>query len=310
VFERHGKLNTLAAFALVINAFVWGVSWFFFRQIAAHGVHPVWATFLVYVVIVAGIVLLRRGIWRAFAQYPALMLLALVAGLTNVGFNWAVTQGDVVRVVLLFYLMPLWVVLLAWVFLGERPTGSALARVALALVGVAVVLKTPEVEWPLPNSLPDWLGVAAGFCFAATNILLRGLRHAPGESRALAMFVGGVLVAGATAIAGTAFGAMPAPPWTGTGWWGWAAALGVGFVLANVCLQYGAARLPGNVTAVIMLSEVLFASVSSVALGAARMSERIWIGGALIVLAAAWSAFARAPGSEDDRRPARQKEAP
>ena len=29
-------------------------------------------------------------------------------------FNWAVTVGDVVRVVLLFYLMPAWSVLLAW----------------------------------------------------------------------------------------------------------------------------------------------------------------------------------------------------
>ena len=49
--------------------------------------------------------------------------------MTNVGFNWAVTMGDVVRVVLLFYLMPLWAVLLAWPLLGERPTPrSAAAR--------------------------------------------------------------------------------------------------------------------------------------------------------------------------------------
>jgi drug/metabolite transporter (DMT)-like permease len=44
-----------------------------------------------------------------------------------------------------------------------------------------------------------------------------------------------------------------------------------------------------------MLSEVLFASVSSVVLGAATLDARIWIGGALIVLAAVWSAFARTP---------------
>jgi drug/metabolite transporter (DMT)-like permease len=297
--HRSFILMTLAALALVFNAFIWGVSWFPFRQIESHGVHPVWATFLVYVVIVAGVTLLRPGMWRPFARHPALVALGLAAGFTNVGFNWAVTQGDVVRVVLLFYLMPLWAVLLAWAFLGERPTGSALARVALALIGVAVVLKTPQAEWPLPSSLPDWLGLAAGFCFAVTNVLLRGLRHAPGESRALAMFAGGVLTAGATAIAGTALGAMPAPSWTETGWWGWAAALGAGFVFANVCLQYGAARLAGSVTAVIMLSEVLFASISSVALGAAAMSARIWIGGALIVLAAAWSALARPPRREE-----------
>ena len=84
------------------------------------------------------------GAWGLFARQPALLGLGLAAGLTNVGFNWAVTQGDVVRVVLLFYLMPLWSVLLAWAFLGERPSLAALARVALALAGVAVVLKSPE----------------------------------------------------------------------------------------------------------------------------------------------------------------------
>ncbi len=300
----------MPAIALIFNAFVWGVSWFPFRQVESHGLHPVWATCLIYTAITVVMALLRRSIWRVFARNPELVLLGLAAGLTNVGFNWAVTQGDVVRVVLLFYLMPLWIVLLAWIFLGERPTPSALARIALALIGVAVVLKTPGTDWPVPSSLPDWLGVAAGFGFAVTNILLRRLRAAPGESRALAMFGGCALVAGATAVAGTLLGAIPAPALGNAGWWGWALVLGAGFVLANICLQYGAARLAANATSVIMLSEVLFASVSSVALGAAVLDERIWIGGALIVLAAVWSSFARTPNGDDDRRTDIQKDMP
>lgn len=295
----------MPALALVFNAFVWGVSWFPFRQMEAHGLHPVWATALIYALIVVAMGWLRRDAWRAFATWPGLWLLGLAAGFTNVGFNWAVTQGDVVRVVLLFYLMPLWSVLLAWIFLGERPSASALARMALALAGVAVVLKTPNTDWPVPASLPDWLGVAAGFSFALANILLRRLRPAPGESRALAMFAGCALVAGLTATAGSALGAIAPPPLQPpavAGWAGWAALLGVGFVFANVCLQYGAARLAASATAVIMLSEVLFASVSSVALGAATLDARIWTGGALIVLAALWSSFARSNGGEDDRQ--------
>jgi drug/metabolite transporter (DMT)-like permease len=294
----------LPALALVFNAFVWGVSWFPFRQIEAHGLHPVWATALIYAVITLAMGWLRRHAWQPFATWPGLALLGLAAGFTNVGFNWAVTQGDVVRVVLLFYLMPLWSVLLAWIFLGERPRPSALARVALALTGVAVVLKSPGTDWPVPASLPDWLGVAAGFSFAVANILLRRLRPAPGESRALAMFAGCALVAGLTATAGSALGAIAPPPLQPpavAGWAGWAALLGVGFVFANICLQYGAARLAASATAVIMLSEVLFASVSSVALGAATLDARIWAGGALIVLAALWSSFARTNGREDDR---------
>jgi drug/metabolite transporter (DMT)-like permease len=292
----------LPALALIFNAFVWGVSWFPFRQLEGHGLHPVWATCLIYAAVTLAMALLRRRVWGLFARQPALLGLGLAAGLTNVGFNWAVTQGDVVRVVLLFYLMPLWSVLLAWAFLGERPSLAALARVALALVGVAVVLKSPQADWPVPASLPDWLGVAAGFGFAVTNILLRRLRSAPGEARALAMFGGCAVMAGATALAGTALGAMAPPPLADPGWWGWALLLGTGFVFANVCLQYGAARLAASATSVIMLSEVLFASVSSVALGAATMETRIWLGGALIVTAAVWSAFARAPAPDDDRR--------
>ena len=49
-----------------------------------------------------------------------------------------------VRVILLFYLMPAWAVLLAWRILGERPTPSALLRLALAFAGVVLVL-LPEL---------------------------------------------------------------------------------------------------------------------------------------------------------------------
>ncbi|RTD91315.1 DMT family transporter [Variovorax atrisoli] len=291
----------MPALALLLNAFVWGVSWFPFRQIAGHGLHPLWTTCLIYTAIAVLMGVLRRHAWKGFAAFPMLAVLGLAAGFTNVGFNWAVTQGDVVRVVLLFYLMPLWSVLLAWLLLGERPTGGALARVALALTGVAVVLKAPGADWPVPSSMPDWLGVAAGFGFAVTNIALRHLRQAPGESRALAMFCGCAFVAGVAAMGGTALGAFDSPLRAAPGWLGWAALLGTAFVLANVCLQYGAARLTASATSVIMLSEVLFASVSSVALGAAAMDSRILVGGSLIVLGAVWAAFARTPVRRDDR---------
>lgn len=285
----------------MFNAFVWGVSWIPFRQIASHGLHPLWTTCLIYMVIATAMGLVRRHAWKGFAAFPMLVALGLAAGFTNVGFNWAVTQGDVVRVVLLFYLMPLWSVLLAWLLLGERPTGGALARVALALTGVVVVLKTPGTDWPVPSSLPDWLGVAAGFGFAVTNIVLRHLRNAPGESRALAMFCGCTVVAGIGALGGTIFGNIDSPMLASSGWLGWAALLGTGFIIANVCLQYGAPKLAASTTSVIMLSEVLFASVSSVALGAATMDPRILVGGALIVLGAVWSAFARTAPPRDDR---------
>ena len=51
--------------------------------------------------------------------------------------------------------------------------------------------------------------------------------------------------------------------------------LGVLFLLSNLALQYGAARLAANVTAVVMLTEVLFASVSAIALGAGTLTAAL-----------------------------------
>ena len=58
------------------------------------------------------------------------------------------------------------------------------------------------------------------------------------------------------------------------------------FLVGNIALQYGAARLPAHTTALVMLSEVVFASVSSVILGATVLDTRTLLGGALIMLAA------------------------
>ncbi|EER58068.1 protein of unknown function DUF6 transmembrane, partial [Acidovorax delafieldii 2AN] len=131
--------HLLPVLALVFNAFVWGVSWWPFRQLHAAGLHPLWATALMYALALACLLVARPQALRTALQHPALWLLALSSGLTNVAFNWAVTVGDVVRVVLLFYLMPAWSVLLAWKVLGDRPTGMALVRLLLAFGGVALV---------------------------------------------------------------------------------------------------------------------------------------------------------------------------
>jgi drug/metabolite transporter (DMT)-like permease len=220
-----------------------------------------------------------------------LWLLVGASGMTNVGFNWAITVGDVVRVVLLFYLMPAWSVLLAWWLLGEKPTSGALLRLTLALAGVAIVLKAPDTPWPVPQALPDWLALMGGFFFAMTNVLLRKLESTPEDSRVLAMFFGGACMAGAVAWLGQGQGIVSALPAADWHWLALAGAMSLVFLAANFALQYGASRLSAHTTALIMLSEVVFASASSVWFGAAQLSPRTLLGGALILLAAALSAW-------------------
>ena len=274
--------SALPALALLFNAMVWGMTWIAFKALHRHGLHPLWSTAIVYggalLVLISARPSGLRGVWQA----PHLLLLALAAGLTNISFNWAVTIGDVVRVVLLFYLMPVWSTGLAWWLLNERPSKAAMVRLVLALAGVVLVLYKPGAI-DGPTGLADVLAVLGGFSFALTNALLRRWRDTPQSARATAMFMGG---AGLSTLLALLLGVPAAPQAELSAWLPWVAALVGAFLCVNLALQYGAARLPAQVTSLIMLSEVVFASVSAVLLGAATPSAATWTGGALIMAAA------------------------
>ena len=302
---RPSPAAGLAAPALVFNALVWGTSWWPFRWLQAAGLHPLWATSIVFVLASTAIVAARPRAVRQVLTTPALWVLVVAAGTTNAAFNWAVVIGDVVRVVLLFYLMPLWTVLLARVALHERFSTAATLRIALGLAGAAIVLwpdtASPDTApgsvasmLPLPRSLADWLGVVGGFSFACNNVMLRREAGRPEEGRALAMFAGGALVAGALAVTLAASGQAPWP-WPPTSTWLLPmAGLTLVFLGGNLALQYGAARLPANRAAVVMLTEVVFASGSALAFGGGTLTPRLALGGGLICASALLAALAPA----------------
>ena len=278
-----------AALALLFNGLVWGLSWWPFRQLQAQGLHPLWATVVIYAPAVVVILAFRPQSAGQLMRHRPLWVLALAAGVTNAAFNWACVIGDVVRVVLLFYLMPLWSALLARWLLKEPMSRAAMARVALALAGAAIVLQ--------PEGDTGW-SVLGGIGLALNNVLLKHQARQSQESRVLAMFVGGAVV---SALLGTLLSSQGQLPWP---WpdgvaavpaWVWALLLVMValFLCTNVALQIGATHLSAQVTSVLMLSEVLFAAVSSTWMGAGRITVPLLIGGALIVLAAVWAARER-----------------
>lgn len=281
--------------ALLVNAFVWGVSWWPLRQLQSAGLHPLWSTAIVYCFALVVVISIKPQAGLGLLRHPQLWLLFFASGLTNVGFNWAVSISDVVRVLLLFYLMPAWAVLLAWLLLGERPSRSALLRLLLAFAGVMIVLLPVNTESSasiaLHFSFADGLALMGGFCFAFTNVLLKKLNNTPSESRMFAMFCGGAVLAMLAGSAGMTQGWVNALPAISSNWVWLACGLAVAFLIGNVALQYGAARLRSSTTSIVMLSEVAFGSLSAIALGAAVVETRTLVGGLFIIAAASLAAF-------------------
>lgn len=269
------------------------MSWWPFRGLQAEGLHSLWATTIVYLLVTGSLLAWRPEALRVVFRTRSLWPLLVASGITNACFNWAVTIGDVIRVVLLFYLMPVWAALLARAILGEPLSLAAMARIALAVAGAAVVLLPADGSWPVPRGLADLLAIAGGAGFALTNVMLRREAAQPESARALAMFAGGAGVAGLLAIALSLAGTVALPPAVQPAWLAGVFGLAMMFGVGNLCLQYGAARLPASVTALVLLTEVVFAAVSAILFGGEALTAGTVVGGTMILVAASLAVFER-----------------
>jgi drug/metabolite transporter (DMT)-like permease len=282
------KTQHLAILSLLINSAVWGLSWIGFKSLNTQGIHPLWMTAIISSVGFLGLWIYRPAASIEVFRSPALRWVVIAAGLTNVCFNTAVALGDVLRVTLLFYLMPVWAALLAYIVLGEYINRWQSLRLIIGLSGAGLILWQPQMGFPLPTTLPDWLGITGGACFAANNIGLRKASAASDWARSQAMFMGGTLCSMILAIVlavthiidwpniilnPTIFSAI-----LEMGMWS------VLFLVANYSVQYGAARLPANLTALIMLTEIFIAGSSSAFFGVSVLRWQEWVGGILILL--------------------------
>lgn len=281
--------NERAILALICGAALWGCIWYPYRVLEREGVGGIWALLLTETVaIVVALIYFRWrkeplvSFWRAS---PVLIALGLSSGVCNVGFVMGTLMGEVIRVTLLLYLAPLWTVLLSRWLLGERLTSQGLALIAFALCGALVMLWHPRFGVPWPASLADWLGLVAGLAFAVYNVLVRKAAEHSVPDKTMMSFYGTIVVGGVML------------PWAGNPP-AIEAGIGLGvLVLTGAMLfvmiplvQYGLVRLPANRASVILLTEILFAGLSSWWLAGETMGAKEWLGGAMIVVAGTLSA--------------------
>jgi drug/metabolite transporter (DMT)-like permease len=281
-------MQALPVLSLLFAATFWGTVWYPLRLIADAGVSGLWQALVSYL---AAAALLLPWYWPRRAELRGravgLLPLALAAGWCNVGFMLGMLEGAVLRVLLLFYLAPVWAILLARLILGERLRRRTWAALPMALGGTALMLHDARVGLPVPVAAADWLGLTAGFAFAVTMVEVRRLQAVSVPAKTLTSWLGVMLVAGVwLALRDSPPPAAPAGAWLGT------IVLGVsGFFLATLAVQYGATRLPVQRTTVLLLFEIVAGAVSSAWLAGEYTGPREWVGGLLIVgagVVAAW----------------------
>ena len=129
--------------ALGIVTLVWSYNWIVMKQALAYsGPFTFSALRYVFGTLVLFALLLAR---RESLRPPPLLPTALIGLAQTTGFQLlvqsALVEGGAGKTALLAYTMPFWVVLLGWLLHGERPSARLWSGLAIAAVGLALVLE-------------------------------------------------------------------------------------------------------------------------------------------------------------------------
>jgi drug/metabolite transporter (DMT)-like permease len=286
--QHTNKNPVLPVLALLSSAILWGLIWYPYRLLNDAGVNGLMASFITYgLALLLGLPFYFRHLGSVRGAMGLWLAIVLTSGWTNVAYVLAVIDGEIMRVMLLFYLAPLWTVLFARLILGERLGRPGYAIMLLSLAGALVMLWQPDGRLPLPASVAEWMGLSAGMSFALTNVLSRRAAHIRIEAKSIGVWLGATLIAlPMLLLQPGAFDVLP-----GLAPMVWLALIVVALAMLAVTLsiQYGLMHVQANRAIVILLFELVVAAISAYFLAGELLHGKEWLGAVMIIFASLFS---------------------
>lgn len=284
VSPSEAQRHLLPAIAVALCGAMWGVFWVPLRWFDAEGVGGAWVSLIFNALALASPLpwLLKREAWTGWRDQS---VNGLLLGTAFSLYTVSLVMTDVINAILLFYLTPVWSALGSWLLFRERLGPLRLLAMAMGFAGLAAILGTSG-GLPLPRNAGDWVALVSGMFWAAGT--LRSYRR-PSQRISLPVFgfaLGGVLsstvilvVAGAMGLPLAETGHLPAMlPWI--------ALLGlIVFVPPNFLVLWAAQRIDPARVGILLMTEVLFGSISAALLSGEPFLLSDAIGTALIVSA-------------------------
>lgn len=274
----------LAPGALLFAALLWGTSWLPIRWVAEYDLSPGWVNILLYG---AAAVFMLPAIWLRPLPFTWEARLAWASafffGAALMLWGAAILTGEVVRVILLFYLSPVWASILGRLFLKDRVGPLRILAILCGLLGAAVVLGLQD-GLPLPQQTGDWFGLFAGFAFALAALFSRMTPGIGGPSQTGIAYIVATLLA-LFLLFDPVLGATPTVTQV-------TAALGVAavcavlwFIPATIVVFWATKKLEPGRAMLLMMTEVIFATVSAAILTDEPFGLRELVGCILVATA-------------------------
>jgi drug/metabolite transporter (DMT)-like permease len=168
--KRHS--NRPAVLALIALTSIWGYNWVVMKECLKYaGVYD-------YAALRTGIGaagLFALLIWKRRPLRPKAIWMTLLLGFLSttalIGLvTLALATGGVGKTAILVYIMPFWVLLMAWPLLSEKIRGIQWISVVMALAGLIIILE----PWHLQSTfISKLLAVLAGVAWALSTIVTK-----------------------------------------------------------------------------------------------------------------------------------------
>lgn len=284
--DKHG------AFAVTSGAAVWGLFWIPLRYLDDTGIGGLWAVALV--IAMATVPAIAFTLWtRESGELlkKDTWLLGFVLGLATVLYFVGVLYSDVIRVIFLFYLLPLWTTLSARIIYNEPITRAQLLVIGTAICGLWLLIGAGS-SWPVPRNLGDWCGLGAGFCWGISLSLLRGRTESLPFSSCATTLIAALIVAllfasGLNQLIDDDHLSIAAPTIDELTDVSLIAMIFGAAVLypAMISQVWGARRIPAPTAALLTMTEIIVATLSAGLLIGTDLQPISIVGGVIIVIA-------------------------
>lgn len=274
----------LAKLAVAFGGIAWGLYWVPLRALESAGLPPfdAFAAFQLAPLAFALPTLLMRwtAIWK---NRNILVPLGAALSIPMCIYSAALLQTDILRAIVLFYLMPVWSTLLERLVLGVRISRVRALSIGLAAAAMAIMFGE-HTGLPWPQNMGDWLALAAGAAWSAATILM----HRLPAQRAIDLSAVYFLVSGAATLALT--WAMPLQvPFSIVAaqlWWLVPATLVI-VASSVVASMWGVPRISPSLSGLLFMTEIATGAVSASLWAGEPFGSRQLAGVILIALAGA-----------------------
>ena len=282
---RH-KYHLSISIAVFFTSGLWGLYWIPQRALEKGGLTGGWGTVSQYAIPL--IVLTPWMIWKFLKGKSTGLNLPMIGlffggGIACYANSFLLT--DVMRVFILFYLMPVWTTIFEFIIFKQQPKWQRGVSLFLALLGLWIVFGK-DGNLPFPVNVGDWLALLGGFLCAIGAIKLEEAKSEDITSLMYSFFFYGLLVTLFTSIIfSDAFGAFPE----------FASLVSmlpfllilslVFFIPSNIIILWSPSKIGAGLFSILVLSEIIFGTISAALLANEPFGWRETVGGLLMLIA-------------------------